>query len=118
MTGRASGDARHSSIAAIAAMVGARVPGADIDRLIGQITALELLPHHADGLLTYLEAHPDALTAGDATAPSALRRLWTCWPPITSRYSGHAATGAGRRHGFRTAKTVPASAEAVTGVRI
>ena len=40
-----------------------------------QIPALRLLPALASGLQAYLQTHPDALTSGKATGPSALRRL-------------------------------------------
>lgn len=74
MTHHTPDDGGHR-IAQIATVVAARLPGADVDRLTGQIAALKLLPHHAGDLLEYLDAHPEALTSGAATGPSALRRL-------------------------------------------
>jgi ribosomal protein S27AE len=59
----------------IAAAVGAPLPEADTERLASQIAALKLLPAHARGLLAHLQTHPDALTSGEATGPSALGRL-------------------------------------------
>jgi hypothetical protein len=63
------------NLAVIAAMVASHLPDADTDRLAAQIAALELLPAHARGLVAYLQTHPDALTSGEPTGPSALRRL-------------------------------------------
>lgn len=63
------------SIADITAAAASLLSDADTDRLAAQITGLKLLPAHAGGLLAYLQTHPDALTSGEATGPSALRRL-------------------------------------------
>jgi hypothetical protein len=61
--------------AATVAVLAPQLPGADPERLAAQIEALKLLPAHARGLLAHLQAHPDALTSGEATGPSALRAL-------------------------------------------
>jgi hypothetical protein len=61
--------------AATAAELAPQLPGADPERLAAQVEALKLLPAHARGLLAHLQAHPDALTSGEATGPSALRAL-------------------------------------------
>ena len=74
MTHRALGDAGHCT-AEIAAVVAARLPGADVDRLTGQIAGLKLFPRHVGDLLAHLEAHPGSLASGAAIGPSALRRL-------------------------------------------
>src|SRR5258708_13492352 len=59
----------------IAAILAPRLPDASPELLTTQIAALRLLPAHAAGLVQYLQAHPDALTSGEATGPSALRAL-------------------------------------------
>lgn len=61
--------------AATVAVLAPQLPGADPERLAAQVEALKLLPAHARGLLAHLQAHPDALTSGEATGPSALRAL-------------------------------------------
>ena len=53
----------------------ARLPGADVDRLTGQIAGLKLLPRHVGDLLAHLEAQAGSLASGAAIGPSALRRL-------------------------------------------
>jgi hypothetical protein len=63
------------SPADIAAVLARRLPDASPERLITQIAALKLLPAHAAGLVQYLQSHPEALTSGEATGPSALRAL-------------------------------------------
>ena len=117
MTHRALGDAGHCT-AEIAAVVAARLPGADVDRLTGQIAGLKLFPRHVGDLLAHLEATRGSLASGAAIGPSACADCWMCWPLITLRCNGCAATGAERRRGFRTEKTAQASATAVTGTRI
>jgi hypothetical protein len=74
MTRRKHQTAEHSP-ADIAAILAPRLPDASPERLASQIAALRLLPAHAVGLADYLRAHPDALTSGEATGPSALRSL-------------------------------------------
>jgi len=61
--------------AEIAEVLARRIPGADVDRLTARIAELKLSLRHAVGLLAHLEAHPDALSSGDATGSAALRRL-------------------------------------------
>ncbi|MDT5186071.1 MAG: hypothetical protein QOF88_3872 [Mycobacterium sp.] len=65
----------EQSPADIAAVLAPRLPDARPERLITQIAALKLLPAHAAGLVQHLRSHPDALTSGEATGPSALRAL-------------------------------------------
>jgi len=74
MTRRKHQTAGHSP-ADIAAVLAPRLPDASPELLTTQIAALKLLPAHAVGLVQYLQAHPDALTSGEATGPSALRAL-------------------------------------------
>ena len=74
MTRRKHQTADHSP-ADIAAILAPRLPDASTELLTTQIAALRLLPAHATGLAEYLQAHPDALTSGEATGPSALRAL-------------------------------------------
>ena len=74
MTRRKHQTAGHSP-ADIAAILAPRLPDASPELLTTQIAALKLLPAHAAGLVQYLQAHPDALTSGEATGPSALRAL-------------------------------------------
>lgn len=63
------------STADVVAAMAMLLPDADTNRLAAHIAALKLLPRQATGLLAYVKTHPDALTSGDATGPSALRRL-------------------------------------------
>ena len=63
------------SPADIAAILAPRLPDASPEQLTTQISALKLLPAHAAGLVRHLQSHPDALTSGEATGPSALRAL-------------------------------------------
>ena len=74
MTRRKHQTAEHRP-ADIAAILAPRLPDASTELLTTQIAALRLLPAHASGLAEYLQAHPDALTSGEATGPSALRAL-------------------------------------------
>src|SRR5258705_11693751 len=74
MTRRKHQTADHSP-ADIAAILAPRLPDASTELLTTQIAALRLLPAHATGLAEYLQAHPDALTSGEATGPSALPAL-------------------------------------------
>ncbi len=54
-------------------MMAARLPGADVDRLTGQIAGLKLLPRHVGDLLEHLEAQAGSLASGAAIGASALR---------------------------------------------
>ena len=79
---------------------------------------MKLLPAHAGDLLEYLQAHPEALTSGAATGPSALRRLLDVLAaehPGVQRMRCH---GCGAQERSRTAGTEQASAVTVTGGRI
>jgi hypothetical protein len=80
MTQRAPQRTGHSP-ADIAAVLMPQLPDASVERLSAQIAAMKLLPTHAAGLVHYLHTHPNALTAAEATGPSALRALLDALAP-------------------------------------
>jgi hypothetical protein len=89
------------SYADIAAVLAPRLSDADPERLSDQIAAMKLLPAHAAGLATHLRSHPDALTSGVATGPSALRALLDI---LAAEYAGVQRMRCGR---CGTEKTLP-----------
>lgn len=85
----------------IAAVLAPQLPDASLEHLTTRVAGLSLLPSHAAGLLEYLRSHPDALTSGEATGPSALRALLDV---LAAEYPGVQRT---RCHGCGAQRALP-----------
>ena len=92
---------RGNSSVEIAALLAARLPGADRGRLSAQVEALNLTATHTDGLLKHLRLHPDALSSGAATGPAALRAL------LDVLAAEHPGVQRARCHGCGAEKRLP-----------
>lgn len=97
---RQARDAAH-----ITAVISTQLPDADPCRIAEQLASLELLPAHTAQLLTHLLAHPDALTSGNSSGPTGMRRL------LDLLAAEHPSVQRARCHRCRAVRALPYRAD-------